>query len=264
MLQGAFGVTIARNASGSGVIYAAIAVARQLCAVYVERPHNLSIEELRRQNNLAALIVLESSGPRIHSEAGSFAYHPGMALLRLQQLKNGAQDHLAEALALREGSRVLDCTLGLGADAAIASYIVGAAGQVVGVEASPLLHFAVSWGLAHYVTPDADLNAALRRIRTVHALAQDFLERCAPDSFDAVYFDAMFRHPVPGSNGMEALRPLAYTQPLAKTAVILALRAAPRVIIKERSEYLLRGYGCTEFTGGRYSRVKYGVLRREK
>ena len=38
----------------------------------------------------------------------------------------------------------------------------------------------------------------------------------------------------------------------------LALKAAPRVVIKERSEIFLRSLGCTEIQGGRYSRVKYG------
>ena len=61
---------------------------------------------------------------------------------------------------------------------------------------------------------------------------------------------------------MEALRPLALEEPLDRTTVELALRVAPRVVIKERSEYLLREYGCQEYVGGKYSRIKFGIIRR--
>lgn len=260
MLTGKIGVTIARNAVGSAALSQAHAWAEQLGAEFVSRPHNMSVEEILRQHNLAALIVGEKQGPRIHSVSGSFAYHPGMAVLRLEQLKRGAKEHLIEALALAPGKRVLDATLGLAADAALAAYVVGENGSVIGLEASPLLHFAVSYGLKHYVAEDMDLTQAIRRIQPVQALAADFLAQCAPDSFDVVYFDPMFRHPVQGAKGMDALRPLAYEAPLDVRTLALAKRIASRVVIKERSEYILRQYGCTQFIGGRYSRVKYGVL----
>lgn len=259
MLTGKIGVTMARNATGSAALARAQAWARQLGAAFIERPHNMSVEELMQQQGLAALVVGEKEGPRIHSAQGSFAYHPGMAVLRLQQLKRGAQEHLIDALALHAGSKVLDATLGLAADAAISAYVAGEAGCVVGLEASPLLHFAVSYGLAHYEAEDADLTQALRRIQPVQALAAAYLEQCEPKSFDVVYFDPMFRHPVNGAKGMEALRPLSYEAPLDKYTLVLAKRAAARVVIKERSEYILRQYGCTEFIGGKYSRIKYGV-----
>ena len=260
MLSGKVGVTIARNARGSAAIDQARAWAQELGAEYIVRPHNLGVDELRQQHALTALVVGEKDGPRIHSKAGSFAYHPGMAVLRMQQLKRGQTEHLVAALGLAPGVRVLDATLGLAADAAISAYVVGGSGRVVGLEASPLLHFAVSYGLAHYVAEDADLTAALRRIEPVQALAQDYLAQCVPGQFDVVYFDPMFRHPVNGAKGMEALRPLSYEASLDAETLALAKRVAPRVVIKERSEYILRQYGCREFIGGKYSRVKYGVL----
>ena len=260
MLKGKIGVTIARNAAGSSALSQSQAWAEQLGAELITRPHNMSVEEVMAEHNLTALVVGEKQGPRIHSSAGSFAYHPGMAVLRMQQLKRGGKEHLIEALALKPGARVLDATLGLAADAAIAAYAVGEAGCVVGLEASPLLYFAVSYGLAHYVAEDKDLTQALRRIRPVQALAAAYLEECAANSFDVVYFDPMFRHPVQGAKGMEALRPLSYEAPLDARTLELAKRVAARVVIKERSEYILRQYGCTEFIGGKYSRIKYGIL----
>lgn len=261
MLNGAVGVTVSRNNTG-GAVAQAKEWAAALRGQYIERPHNLSVPDLLEQRNLAALVVVESAGPRVHCREGSFAYHPSMASLRVQNLQRGGQDHLVSALGLRPGLRVLDCTLGLGSDAAVASYVVGAAGRVVGLEASPLLHFAVRYGLANYETKDAELNAALRRIQTFNTTAASYLKNCAPDSFDAVYFDPMFRRPVSGSKNMDALRPLAWEQPLEKAVVELALRAAPVAVIKERGVKILQSYGCREFVGGKYSRVVYGVVRR--
>ena len=42
----------------------------------------------------------------------------------------------------------------------------------------------------------------------------------------------------------------------------LALKLAPKVVIKERSEFRLKEYGCTEFFGGKSSRVKFGFIKR--
>ena len=102
MLTGKIGVTTARNATGSAAAAQARAWAEQLGAIYVERPHNMGVDELMAQYDLSALIVGEKDGPRIHSAAGSFAYHPGMAVLRLQQLKRGATEHLLTALSRKQ------------------------------------------------------------------------------------------------------------------------------------------------------------------
>ena len=262
MLQGKYAVVLSRNARGVAAVEAAKAMAAELGVAYLDRPHNQVLEEFMAAQALAAVIVLEKDGPRIHREYGTFAYHPGMAEIRVQQLLRGAPDHLVQALDLRSGARVLDCTLGLASDAAVADCVVGPTGRVVGLEASLLLHFAVQYGLAHYECKTPLLTAALRRVEAVHAVAGEYLAACAADSFDVVYFDPMFRHPVQGSKAMEALRPLALEEPLDRTTVELALKVAPRVVIKERSEYLLREYGCQEYVGGKYSRIKFGIIRR--
>lgn len=264
MLAGKYAVMLSRNARGSGAIAAAKAMAAELGVTYLDRPHNQVLEEFMVAQGLEAVIVLEKDGPRIHSQYGTFAYHPGMAEIRVQQLLRGAPDHLVKALDLRCGARVLDCTLGLASDAAVAACVVGETGRVVGLEASLLLHFAVKHGLAHYECKTPLLTAALRRVEAVHAVAAEYLAQCVAKglTFDVVYFDPMFRHPVQGSKAMEALRPLSLEEPLAKSTVELALKVAPRVVIKERSEYLLAEYGCTEYVGGKYSRIKFGIIRR--
>ena len=79
MLEGKYAVMLSRNARGSAAIETAKAMAAQLGVAYVERPHNQVLEAFMAAQGLAAVIVLEKDGPRIHSEHGTFAYHPGMA-----------------------------------------------------------------------------------------------------------------------------------------------------------------------------------------
>lgn len=236
--------------------------ARQLATEYIPRDKYGKLDVMIADKKLDAVLVATAAGPRLVTDEGIFFYHPSMAVLRLQRLKNGEKDNFASALQLREGARILDATLGLASDAAIASYLAGPAGKVVGLEASLLLWFVVSRGLQTYTAEDNDLTDALRRIEAVQMTAEEYLLHCGENSFDAVYFDPMFRFPVNGSSAIQALRPVAYTQPLTVHVVQLALKAAPMVVIKERSERILREYGCTEICGGRYSKVKYGIVRR--
>ena len=102
----------------------------------------------------------------------------------------------------------------------------------------------------------------MRRIKVIHARAEDYLKILPPDSFDAVYFDPMFRFGVKTSANMKPLRPIAYEKEVSAAVLELALKIAPRVVIKERGENFLRSLGCTDIQGGRYSRVKYGIIRR--
>ena len=257
-----FAVSTKRNADTASCM-AARQWANELGVPYIERQRKGTLEEMLAAHQLDAILLATAQGPQIFTTSGVFFYHPGMAVLRLKQLKRGVKDNFAEAMELKSGMRILDCTLGLAGDASIASYIAGSSGRVVGLEASRLLSFAVQYGLRRYEAEDSDLTDALRRIESINIEAEHYLANCGPDSFDAVYFDPMFRWPVTSSKVMESLRPIAYDKPLTMQAVQLALKAAPKVVIKERSEKILRSYGCTEITGGRYSRVKYGIIRRQ-
>ena len=63
-----------------------------------------------------------------------------------------------------------------------------------------------------------------------------------------------------GRIGVTIARNAGGSAALDEETLALARRAAACVVIKERSEYILRQYGCTEFIGGKYSRIKYGIL----
>ena len=267
MIAEKFAVTTARNAGGR-LVDIARAWAEELQVPYVSRSRNITLEELLVEQGVEAFLIAQVKGAEVYSPAGCFAYHPNMAALRILEMQRGLHDNFVTALELKPGMRVLDCTLGLAADAAVASYVVGPTGRVVGLEASPLVHFAVKHGLEHYVTKYPWFDAAIRRIETVRTVAEDYLssrlaelQKGAAAPFDVIYFDPMFHHGVKGSLAMDSLRPLSYDRPLNQRTLELAVQLAPRVVIKERSEFRLQEYGCHEFFGGKSSRVKFGILR---
>ena len=236
--------------------------AELLGITYIERDGNSSLQFIMQSYNLDCLIVATKNGPQIFSEEGKLFYHPGMAVQRLQKLLRGERDNFVEACELQAGSRILDATLGFASDAAIASYVVGPEGCVQGLEASKPLWFLVKEGLHNYVGEETELNEALRRIKTVCTEAKVYLKTLETDSFDVVYFDPMFRYPVNLSSNMKPLRPVAYVEPLDKAVLSEAMRVAPLVVVKERTPRVLRELGINELYGSKYSKVKYGILRR--
>ena len=186
-----------------------------------------------------------------------------MAHLRIKNLLRGHGDHLAAALALAEGLRVLDCTLGTGADAIVESFAVGATGTVTALESNPLIAAVIGGGLARATGDNYEMHAAMRRI-TVHCTdALDYLRVQPEGSYDAVYFDPMFRRPLHESAGMNALRSLADMRALTDETVAEARRVArQRVVMKERRESgEFARLGFSEIMGGKYSRIAYGVIK---
>lgn len=256
-----FAVTIGLNGSPN-LPAMAKKWAADLNVPYFIRPEKGTLKEMLAHNDIDALIVATNKGPQVFSCEGTLFFHPGMAALRLKKLVQGEKDNFAEALDLQRGMKVLDCTMGLAGDAIIASHICGNEGRIVALEASIPIRFIVSRGLQSYQDSDEQLVSAMRRIETIQTNAADYLKRMPDDSFDAVYFDPMFRHPVNSSASMVPLRPIAYDEPLEKDIIEQALRVAPVVVVKERSVKTLEMLGMSEIKGGRYSRVKYGIRRR--
>ena len=228
---------------------------------YVKREH-ISYDDLRAQYNAAYLLVVKKGGLRLETPDGELFFHPNMAHVRVRHLGFGQKDHMVEAMGLRAGDRVLDCTLGLGADAIVASFIAGERGKVTALEKSPLIYEIVRHGLAHFSAGNYDLHAAMRRIEVEQADYADFLRSLPASSYDVVYFDPMFRHPLKDSVQLVPLRPLAEPAPVSPAAVAEACRVARRrVVLKENSRSLeFARLGFTEIAGGKYSPVHYGVL----
>lgn len=223
---------------------------------------NDSLEELRSTYGVDAVLVARQGLLTLVTAEGELFFHPGMAHLRIKNLLLGHGDHLVRALGLTEGLHVLDCTLGTGADAIVESFAVGESGRVTALESNALIAAVIADGLAHALGDNYEMHAAMRRIQVHHADALTFLRAAAEDSYDVVYFDPMFRRPLHESAGMNALRGLADLRALTEETIAEARRVARcRVVMKERRESAeFARLGFTEITGGRYSRIAYGVM----
>ena len=256
-----YAVTVGRNSSFS-LSNLAKSWAEKLGISFIERPAGESLEKILSDNCLVGLLVATREGFQIFSANDNQRFHPGMAELRVQELLRGGKDNFADALELVPGKRVLDCTLGLAADAIVAAHVVGDKGAVVGLEASLPIWFMTTLGLKNYQSDTKELNNAMQRITTKNCLAGEYLKKIAENSFDVVYFDPMFKHPISTSSSINPLRQLACYEQVTEANIIDALKIAPLVVIKERFISFFKSLGITEIKGGKYSKVKYGIRRR--
>lgn len=234
-------------------------IAEKLAIKFYTRAEN-SLDTLLATNNLSALLVIGKDEQYIYSAGGKLFFHPSMAQLRIKNLKKGASDNLIAALQLMPNMSVLDCTLGLATDALVVSSVLESTGTIVGLEANPLIHFVISQGLKTY--PQKDLPALANKISCYNINAQDYLATAREKSFDIVYFDPMFTIPVTKSCNMEPLRLLACYDQIDKEVLRLAKNVArQKVVIKEHAHGILCAtLGIEKFVGGKYSKVKYGII----
>lgn len=259
------GVTTALR-PGKKQLELAVALSRELGIPLIAR-QNLSLDKLINANKLQGIVVVGANRVSFFYDKHEFFFHPGLAKLRIKEIKTGKTDQMIKAMDLNPGDTVLDCTLGLGADAVVASFIVGSCGRVVGVESSLVIASLVRHGMSIYRDPeDPSLEDAISRVEVVYDNHNRFLFNLQENSYDVVFFDPMFRAPKERSSALMPLRPLANTQPLHRDVVEQALKVAQkRVVIKERrgsSEFTRLGFTSVE--GGRYAPVAYGVIDKRR
>jgi hypothetical protein len=219
---------------------------------YAPRGRRAAAEVLREAGR-DALLVLSARASILAAGGEERRWSPGMGALRAKRLREirargeaallaggplgrreggraepTERDPFLDAAGLREGDTVLDCTMGLGADALVAAAAVGARGRVVGLEASPALAAWVAEGLRR----SGDEAASRVEVRAAdHAEA---LPALPERSFDVVLFDPMFRHARAGPPGFDLLRRLADPRPLSPDALERARRVARRwVLVKD-------------------------------
>lgn len=243
-----------------------MAAAHRLSAV-LGVPHvpraDRSLAAVKHAYNVEGVLVVGRARTTLHFAEHEFFFHPGMAMLRIKALAAGKTDQMVKALGLEPGDRVLDCTLGLGADALVAAHVVGDRGAVVGLDVVRQVAVLVRRGLeALRARDDTRLAAAAARIRVLAADYRRYLRDAADKSFDVVYFDPMFGRGVEASRSMRPLRALADPSPVDRAALAAAARvAAKRVVVKERrGSPVFARLGLSEIAGGRYATVAYGIL----
>lgn len=259
-LQPKFAVTTSHRPA-QGQVELAKQLAGQFKVPFVDRS-DLSLEALFRKLCVDGMVVVSSKKVSYISGSQEFFFHPGLAILRIMELKNGKTDQMIKAMSLQSGDSVLDCTLGLGADAIVASFVAGAEGRVTGLESSPLIAALVRYGLSTYCEAEEDIVRAMRRVEVINADHKEYLADLPPRSFDVVYFDPMFRTPRLRSPAMNAIRMLANPEPVDRETISLALRTAvKKVVLKERrGSAEFERLGFKKICGGRYSPVVYGVI----
>ena len=253
-------VTTARKHSADAEALAR-ATAERLGIPYVDR-RNDGLAAIKEKYGVDFVLVAKQGLLMLETPGGELFFHPNMAHLRLKNLRGGDPDRMVDAMELKHGMSVLDCTLGFGADAIVASYAVGPEGRVTGIESQSLIEAVVGRGLAHFNGDSPYILEAMRRVKTVCDDALHYLQGQADDSVDVIYFDPMFRHPFMDSTSLDPLRTVADKRALNPETVAEACRVARhRVVMKEssRSEEFAR-LGFIQTTGGKYSNVHYGVI----
>ena len=253
-------VTTARH-PGDALVTEARAMAHRLGARYTPRMEK-SLEALRAESEGRPVIVIETNRVVCHHEGEALFFHPSMTRIRMAGGPGGRVEPLLEALDARPGDRVLDATLGRAGDAILISHAVGPQGAVIGLEASPVVAELMRTGLTSYSSSTPAIHEAMRRIDVILADHTSYLRGCESRSFDQVYFDPMFDVPLKGAQAIDPLRPLACGAPLSPEALQEALRVARRrVVVKSRrGSDALTELGFTSFSGGRWSRLVYGIM----
>lgn len=228
---------------------------------FVERG-KASIEALKEQYKTELVLVAKKKALVLETPDGEFFFHPNMAHLRVKNIRLGQQDHMVEIMGLTAGMSVLDCTLGFGADAIVASFVVGSKGRVTGLEVNPLIAEIVGYGLAHFIAGNYPLQEAMRHINVVTIDYLRYLQQQPDKSVDIVYLDPMFRYPLKASTNLQPLRCVADHRAVSITAIEEAKRVARyRVIMKENSRSLeFERLGIKCILGGKYSSIHYGVI----
>ena len=226
------------------------------------RREDLSFDALKKIHGAENILLVKKNSLSAITAEGELFFHPNTAHLRIKNLRGGEGDRLIDALKISAGSSVLDCTLGLGSDAIVESFIVGASVKVVALEVNLLIAAIVDYGMKNFSEDSPHILSAMRRVEVINADCADFLKTCADKSFDAVYFDPMFRRPVKSSSGLNPIRPLADNRPLTEEIIREACRVAKcRVVMKEHSgsaEFSRLGFKVAD--GGKYSSVAFGVI----
>ncbi|MDR3349468.1 MAG: class I SAM-dependent methyltransferase [Acidaminococcales bacterium] len=255
-----FAVTVGKNGA-PGLTGKARAWSEELGLPFIGRDKG-TLDEFITRGGFDGALVATAKGPELYSAGGRLFFHPGMSVRRIGNLCAGAGDRMVRAMGLKRGMSVLDCTLGLAADACVASWAVGREGLVVGVEAVKPVAFVIREGLSNYRADNEELTAAMRRIRVVFSDALAYLKKAADNSFDIVYFDPMFERILEKSHNMEPLRPVAHALKLDGALLAEAQRvAAGKVVIKTIEPGKHFPWLLARLTGdGRYSKLKYAVL----
>lgn len=227
---------------------------------YIPRARK-SLPALARENGASGVIVWYETGPILYIGEEKFFFHPSMAKNRLiLYRKNQIEDNLIKASGLESQDSFLDCTLGMGADAIVASYFTSR--PVLSLESSYPISIIIKWGMKTYQTKASWLIEPLKKIEICHADHGGFLHSLNDGSYDIVYFDPMFERPLLSSKPLNILRKMANHNPLTRETIAEACRVArKKVVMKERVDG--NGFsrlGFHKIAHSPHNRIGYGII----
>lgn len=239
-------------------------IAADLSVDFVARK-KMSVQAIQDARQDDCLVVGKNRLELYHlGEREPFFFHPNSAMFRIKRLMKGETDPLIEAAGLRAGMSFLDCTLGLGADSIVASFVTGNRGRNVGVEAKKELFYLVKQGLGTWSTGLDKMDEAMQRIEVIHEDAMYYLAKQDDNSFDCVYFDPMFEESILESDGIKGLSSFAHQASLTEELMDHALRVAgEKVILKDHfrsSRFKTYGFSVLRRPSAKFH---YGVIEKE-
>lgn len=244
-------VTSALRTDGK-LIGEALEIAEYLQFPFVER-RKKSVNMLKREYDTDVLVIGKKRYELfMRTQSEPFFFHPNSAVFRIKRIQKREHDPFIEATNLKLGSTFLDCTLGLGSDSIVASFVVGEQGKVEGCEASQMLAFLVEKGLKTWKTDCHATNLAMQRVHIYHNDALEELKKRQDNSMDCVYFDPMFEEGILSSVGIGPLRNLAVYHELTEEVMKEAWRVAKeRVVLKDH------------FRSKRFEKFGFSVIKRK-
>ncbi|MCY8622479.1 class I SAM-dependent methyltransferase [Bacillus spizizenii] len=190
-----------------------------------------TVENLLKSAERDLLVVGKERFELYTKQGAKFFFHPNTAMFRAKRFIRGEQEPMLRAAGLSEGDTFLDCTLGLGSDAIIASMAVGETGSVIGIEKNSLVSVLVRTGLHSWETGIEELQAAMRRIQVKNGDCFEYIKQLPDNSVDVAFFDPMFHEPVETSDGIAPLRDLAEDSVLDRGCIKEAVRAARKSVV---------------------------------
>lgn len=209
-------------------------IAKELGIQYMNRKTD-SIDDLHKKYQTDVLVVGKNRLQLFKQGMKEpFFFHPNSAMFRVKRLLKGQTDPLIEATKLEQGNTVLDCTLGLGSDSIVASFVAGDNGKVTGLEAHRIIAYIVKHGLQAWESGLPAIDAAMRRIQIVQADHFEYLKGLQDNSYDIIYFDPMFEEQIAESNGINELKAFASYSTLNQSIISEAKRVArKRIVLKD-------------------------------
>lgn len=205
-------------------------IANELGCRYIDRCDR-SIQTLYTTYGADILIVSDKLYYYNAQRQEPFFFHPNSAMYRIKRIINGEDDPFVVASSLTIGQSVLDCTLGLGSDSIVASYVVGEQGSVTAIEANPMIAYLVKQGLPSFEINHPVIKKAMGRVDVIHRDSRDLLKEYPDDCFDVVYFDPMFEQSNLESDGISVLKSIAFHDTLNMETIEEAKRVAKRKVV---------------------------------